>query len=62
LFGGAYPLSRERVIEEVYKSAIGSNAKARTSFGWQPTLDLAASVRSVYEDALHRFPPASRAS
>ena len=37
LFAGPLPLSRERVIEEVYKSAIGANAKARATFDWQPT-------------------------
>lgn len=55
LFAGAFPLSRERVIEEVYKSAIGSNAKARAAFDWQPTLNLAAGIQSVYVDALQRF-------
>jgi UDP-glucose 4-epimerase len=55
LFDGPLPLSRERVIEEVYKSAIGSNAKAQAAFGWLPQLDLLAGVRSVYADALHRF-------
>jgi nucleoside-diphosphate-sugar epimerase len=62
LFSGGYPLSRERVIEEVYKSAIGTNAKARAAFGWEPTLDLAAAVRSVYEDAHRRFSPSAGAS
>lgn len=55
LFAGALPLSRERVIDEVYKSAIGTNAKARAMFDWQPTLDLNAGAQSVYTDALHRF-------
>jgi nucleoside-diphosphate-sugar epimerase len=55
LFTGAFPLSRARVIEEVYKSAVGSNARARETFGWEPALDLAAAVGSVYADALHRF-------
>jgi nucleoside-diphosphate-sugar epimerase len=55
LFAGPLPLSRERVIEEVYKSAIGTNAKAHATFGWQPTLDLTAGLRSVYVDTLHRF-------
>jgi nucleoside-diphosphate-sugar epimerase len=55
LFDGPRPLSRERVIEEVYKSAIGSNEKARNAFGWRPERDLLAGVRSVYDDALHRF-------
>jgi nucleoside-diphosphate-sugar epimerase len=59
LFAGSMPLSRERVVEEVYKSAIGANAKARTTFDWQPALDLTAGVRSVYGDALRRFPLAT---
>ena len=59
LFAGSFPLSRERVIEEVYKSAIGTNAKARATFDWQPTLDLTAGVRSVYGDALRRLPLAT---
>jgi nucleoside-diphosphate-sugar epimerase len=59
LFAGSFPLSRERVVEEVYKSAIGANAKARGTFAWQPALDLTAGVRSVYGDALRRFPLAT---
>ena len=31
LFAGAYPLSRDRVIEEVYKSAVGSNARTNAA-------------------------------
>ena len=55
LFAGAFPLSRVRVVEEVFKSAIGANAKARATFDWRPTLDLTAGIDSVYSDALHRF-------
>jgi UDP-glucose 4-epimerase len=55
LFAEPLPLSRERVIEEVYKSAIGANAKARATFDWEPTLDLTAGIQSVYTDALNRF-------
>ena len=62
LFDGPRPLSRERVIEEVYKSAIGSNAKARAAFAWRPELDLLGAVRSVYDDALHRFGLSARTS
>lgn len=62
LFAGSFPLSRERVVEEVYKSAIGANGKARATFDWQPALDLTAGIRSVYGDALRRFPlPTGRA-
>ena len=43
------------MIEEVYKSAIGANAKVRATFDWQPTLDLTAGIQSVYNDALHRL-------
>jgi UDP-glucose 4-epimerase len=55
LFDGPFPLSRERVREEVYKSAIGVNAKARATFDWHPMLDLTDGIQSVYTDALHRF-------
>lgn len=55
LFAGSFPLSRERVVEEVYKSAIGANAKARATFDWEPTLDLTAGVSSVYGDAVRRL-------
>jgi nucleoside-diphosphate-sugar epimerase len=61
LFDGPRPLSRQRVIEEVYKSAIGSNEKARSTFGWRPERDLLAGVHSVYADALHRFGISARA-
>ena len=61
LFAGPRPLSRERVTEEVYKSAVGSNAKAMAAFGWAPTLDVEAAVVSVYADALRRFSLPSRA-
>ena len=62
LFAGPRPLSRERVIEEVYKSAVGSNARAREAFGWEPQLDLVAGVRSVYTDALERLAGSTRAA
>ena len=62
LFDGPRPLSRERVIEEVYKSAIGSNAKARAAFGWRPELDLVAGVQSVYADAVRRFGASAKTS
>jgi len=62
LFAGPRPLSRERVIEEVYKSAIGSNAKARAAFGWEPAFDLLAGVRSVYDEALRRLSSSAQAS
>ena len=61
LFAGPRPLARERVIEEVYKSAVGSNAKARATFEWEPALALDAAVRSVYEDAVRRFGRSARA-
>jgi nucleoside-diphosphate-sugar epimerase len=62
LFAGTHPLSRQRVIEEVYKTAVGSNAKAREAFGWEPQLDLVAGARSVYADALERLAPSSGAA
>lgn len=55
LFAGPFPLSRERIVEEVYKNAVGSNEKARAAFGWAPQADIAAGLRSVYEDAERRF-------
>jgi nucleoside-diphosphate-sugar epimerase len=62
LFAQPHPLSRDRVIEEVYKSAVGSNAKVRAAFGWRPALNLEAAVRSVYQDALRRFSLPSEAA
>jgi nucleoside-diphosphate-sugar epimerase len=62
LFEGPRPLSRQRVIEEVYKSAVGSNEKAAIAFGWRPERDLLAGVRSVYDDALRRFGISGQAS
>lgn len=55
LFSGRFPLSRERIVEEVYKNAVGSPDKARAEFGWTPQADITAGLRSVYEDAERRF-------
>ncbi len=59
LFAGRFPLSRERIVEEVYKNAVGANDKARAAFGWAPRADVEAGLRSVYEDAERRFGLAS---
>jgi nucleoside-diphosphate-sugar epimerase len=59
LYRGRFPLSRERVIEEVYKSAVGSSAKAQVILGWRAQLDLVAGIRSVYADAVRRLSTAS---
>jgi nucleoside-diphosphate-sugar epimerase len=55
LFAGPFPLARERIVEEVYKSAVGSNDKARSTFGWAPQADVRAGLRAVYQDAERRF-------
>lgn len=55
LFEGAFPLSRERIAEEVHKHAVGDGAKARATFGWAPTRDMTAGLREVYEDTVRRF-------
>ena len=55
LFLGNSPLSRSRVASEVFKTAIGSNEKARATFGWQPRLGIEAGLTTVYADAVRRL-------
>ncbi|HWT12710.1 MAG TPA: NAD-dependent epimerase/dehydratase family protein [Allosphingosinicella sp.] len=55
LFGSAHPLSRERIVEEVYKNAIGDPAKTRARFGWNPATEIGAGIASVYADARRRL-------
>jgi UDP-glucose 4-epimerase len=59
LFREPYPLSRERIAEEVRKHAVGSIEKVRATFQWQPAVDIRSGVRSVYADAERRLIGAS---
>lgn len=55
LFTGPFPLKPERIVEEVFKNAVGSPEKARAAFNWAPEVDIVAGIRSVYADAARRF-------
>ena len=55
LFEKGFPLSRERITEEVFKNAIGNPDKARERFGWTAKSDIREGIASVYEDAKRRL-------
>jgi nucleoside-diphosphate-sugar epimerase len=55
LFGSTRPLSRERITEEVYKSAIGDPARTSARFGWTAATGIRAGIASVYADAQRRL-------
>ena len=55
LFEGAYPLSRERVAEEVFKHAIGDPTKTRDRFGWTTTTEMRSGIERVYSYVADRM-------
>ena len=55
LFDGEYPLSRERIVKEVHKHAIGNPLKAQQRFGWTARMDIKDGIAAVYEDASRRL-------
>ena len=55
LFDPPYPLSRERISEEVFKTAIGNPDKTAATFGWRAGTEIAAGIASVYADAERRL-------
>jgi nucleoside-diphosphate-sugar epimerase len=55
LFETGFPLSRERITEEVFKNAIGDPQKTRERFGWSATTGIRDGVASVYQDAKRRL-------
>lgn len=55
LFNRGLPLSRERITQEVYKSAIGDPNRTRERFGWVAKTDIREGVASVYADAKRRL-------
>ncbi len=58
LFEQGYPLSRERIAEEVFKNAIGDPAKTLERFGWKTKRGIEEGIASVYDDARRRLLPA----
>jgi len=55
LFQGNCPLSRERIVKEVYKEAIGKPDKARERFGWTAKVAIEDGIAAVYADAKRRL-------
>ena len=55
LFEGSRPLSRERIVKEVFKHAIGSPAKAREQFGWTARTNVRDGIEAVYADTRRRL-------
>jgi nucleoside-diphosphate-sugar epimerase len=55
LFLPPFPLSRERVKKEVYKSAIASTAKTEKEFSWKATIEIDHGLTSVYEYTAKHF-------
>jgi UDP-glucose 4-epimerase len=56
LFEGRTPLSRERIIEEVFKTSIGDPSKTHARFGWSASADIGDGIRAVCNDARRRLP------
>lgn len=55
LFEGQFPMSRDRIAEEVFKSAIGDPEKTHRAFGWEGKTAIRQGIASVYEDAKRRL-------
>lgn len=55
LFEGSNPLSRERIVKEVFKHAIGDPTRARQRFGWTAKIDIRDGIAAVYEDSYRRL-------
>lgn len=55
LFHEGLPLSRDRIIEEVYKNSIGNPDKTRERFGWTARFNIREGIASVYQDAKRRL-------
>ncbi len=55
LFEQRLPLSRERITEEVFKTAIGNPDKTRDRLGWTARAGIREGLASVYEDAKRRL-------
>lgn len=55
LFDGSYPLSRERIVNEVVKQAIGDPAKTLECFGWAARTDIRDGIAAVYADTRRRL-------
>lgn len=55
LFEQGFPLSRERITEEVFKNAVGNPEKARQRFGWTASVEIREGIGSVYQDAKRRL-------
>lgn len=51
LFAGKFPLNKSRITKEVYKNNLADNSKARTTFGWEPKMNIDDGFRGVYEYA-----------
>lgn len=51
LFDSKMPLSRQRVRDEVFKSAIADPKKTERSFDWNAGIDIRAGLKSVYDYA-----------
>jgi hypothetical protein len=61
LFEGDNPLSRTRITEEVFKSAVGDPSTTHQRFGWSATTEIGAGIASVYVDAQRRLRAANTA-
>jgi len=55
LFQGPHPLPRERVAEEVFKSAIGDPTNTHDAFDWRATVPIRDGIGSVVDDARRRL-------
>ena len=51
LFMGSFPMSRERIMKEVFKQSIGDTKKTLEEFNWTPKIELESGLSSIYQYA-----------
>ena len=51
LFASTHPLNRERIVKEVFKSALADITKSSLEFDWKPEVGIDEGLKAVYEYA-----------
>jgi len=55
LFESAFPLSRQRISDEVFKNAVGDPTNTADRFGWRTRTTIRDGIASVFDDAKRRL-------
>ena len=55
LYGGAYPISEERLEHEVNKYSLCNNDHAKEKYGWNPSIDMEEGMRRMVEYQVNLF-------